>query len=62
MGIDLMEVYERLDELDSENAEARAATILAGLGFDAEAQSRPTKEYSGGWRMRIALAQVRNSS
>ncbi|EER03137.1 ATP-dependent transporter, putative [Perkinsus marinus ATCC 50983] len=58
MGIDLMEVYERLDELDSENAEARAATILAGLGFDAEAQSRPTKEYSGGWRMRIALAQA----
>ncbi|KAF4662154.1 ATP-binding cassette sub- F member 3 [Perkinsus olseni] len=58
MGIDLMEVYERLDELDSENAESRAATILAGLGFDNEAQARPTKEYSGGWRMRIALAQA----
>lgn len=57
-GIGLMEVYERLEELDSDNAEVRAATILAGLGFDDENQRRPTKEFSGGWRMRIALAQA----
>jgi ATPase subunit of ABC transporter with duplicated ATPase domains len=57
-GIGLMEIYERLEELDSENAEVKAATILAGLGFDAESQARPTKEFSGGWRMRIALAQA----
>ena len=57
-GIGLMEIYERLEELDSENAETRAAVILAGLGFDAEMQVRATKEFSGGWRMRIALAQA----
>ena len=57
-GIGLMEVYERLDELDSDNAEVKAATILAGLGFDAENQARATREFSGGWRMRIALAQA----
>jgi len=52
-----MEVYERLEELSSDDAEARAATILAGLGFSGDDQRRPTKEFSGGWRMRIALAQ-----
>lgn len=57
-GVDLNEVYERLDELDSDSAETRAASILAGLGFDHEAQGRPTREFSGGWRMRIALAQA----
>ena len=57
-GVDLNEVYERLDELDSDSAESRAAAILAGLGFDHEAQNRPTREFSGGWRMRIALAQA----
>ena len=56
-GVGLMEVYERLEELGNEDAEARAAVILAGLGFTGEDQSRPTKEFSGGWRMRIALAQ-----
>ncbi|KAJ1632418.1 P-loop containing nucleoside triphosphate hydrolase protein [Pavlovales sp. CCMP2436] len=58
--ISLQEVYERLDELDSDNAEARAATLLAGLGFDTDMQSKPTRSYSGGWRMRIALAQPTN--
>ena len=57
-GVGLMEVYERLDQLDSENAEVRAAAILTGLGFDFDMQSRATKEYSGGWRMRVALAQA----
>lgn len=57
-GIGLMEVYERLDDLDSDNAEVKAATILSGLGFDSENQARATREFSGGWRMRIALAQA----
>jgi ATP-binding cassette subfamily F protein 2 len=56
LGISLAEVYERLDELDSDNAESRAALLLSGLGFDVEMQGKPTKDYSGGWRMRIALA------
>merc|ERR1719238_1760816 len=43
--------------MSSDDAEARAAVILAGLGFTGEDQRRPTKEFSGGWRMRIALAQ-----
>lgn len=57
-GVTLMEVYERLEELGSDDAETRAAVILAGLGFSGEDQKRPTKEFSGGWRMRIALAQA----
>eukprot|EP01061_Rhynchopus_euleeides_P030110 TRINITY_DN4_c0_g1_i1.p1 TRINITY_DN4_c0_g1~~TRINITY_DN4_c0_g1_i1.p1 ORF type:complete len:607 (+),score=281.41 TRINITY_DN4_c0_g1_i1:60-1823(+) len=52
------EIYERLDELEAEPAEYRAARILAGLGFDQKMQERPTKSYSGGWRMRVALAQA----
>ena len=48
----------RLDELEAETAEARASRILHGLGFDKAMQQRPCKSYSGGWRMRIALAQV----
>ena len=56
-GVGLMEVYERLEELGNEDAEARAAVILSGLGFSGADQRRPTREFSGGWRMRIALAQ-----
>ena len=56
--ISLNEIYERLDELDSDSAESRAAMVLTGLGFDSEMQNRPTREFSGGWRMRIALAQA----
>ena len=52
------QIYERLDELEAEPAEFRAARILAGLGFDQKMQERPTKSYSGGWRMRVALAQA----
>ena len=58
LKISLNEVYERLEELDSDNAESRAAQLLTGLGFDASMQSKPTREYSGGWRMRIVLAQA----
>ena len=57
-GVSLSEVYERLDELKSEDAESKAATILTGLGFDNEMQARPTKSFSGGYRMRVALAQA----
>jgi ATP-binding cassette subfamily F protein 3 len=52
----LAEVHDRLHSIGADSAPARAATILAGLGFDTEAQSRPVDEYSGGWRMRVALA------
>ena len=57
-GIDLNEVYERLDEIGSDEATARAGSILGGLGFDAAAQAKATREFSGGWRMRISLAQA----
>ena len=57
-GINLNEIYERLEELDADGAEARAATILSGLGFDTDMQGKATREYSGGWRMRIALAEA----
>ncbi len=50
------EVHARLHDKDAYSAPARAAAILAGLGFDEAAQQRPCSSYSGGWRMRIALA------
>jgi ATP-binding cassette subfamily F protein 3 len=48
----------RLVDIDAHSAEARAASILAGLGFDKAAQARPASSFSGGWRMRVALAAV----
>lgn len=54
----IAEIHTRLADIDSHTAEARAARILAGLGFDAEAQARPCSSFSGGWRMRVALAAV----
>ncbi|MEM9781978.1 MAG: ABC-F family ATP-binding cassette domain-containing protein, partial [Pseudomonadota bacterium] len=54
----IAEIQLRLTEIDAHSAEARAAAILSGLGFDAAAQMRPTREFSGGWRMRVALAAV----
>jgi ATP-binding cassette subfamily F protein 3 len=50
------EIHERLRAIGADSAPARAATILAGLGFDAAAQARPIDSFSGGWRMRVALA------
>jgi ATP-binding cassette, subfamily F, member 3 len=52
----MAEVHERLIAIGADSAPARAATILAGLGFDETAQARPVSEFSGGWRMRVALA------
>src|SRR5690348_9798908 len=50
------EIHDRLGAIDAHGAPARAAGILAGLGFDHEAQSQPLSSFSGGWRMRVALA------
>ncbi len=52
------EIHERLRAIGAESAPARASAILAGLGFDAAAQARPVSDYSGGWRMRVALASA----
>lgn len=54
----IAEVQARLTDIDAWSAEGRAASILKGLGFDAEAQLRPCSDFSGGWRMRVALAGV----
>jgi len=54
----LGDVYERLMAIDAYTAEARASTILVGLGFDEEMQQRPLDSYSGGWKMRVALASL----
>jgi ATP-binding cassette subfamily F protein 3 len=52
------DIHTRLADIDAHAAPSRAAAILSGLGFDAAAQHRPCREYSGGWRMRVALAAV----
>jgi ATP-binding cassette subfamily F protein 3 len=49
-------IHARLADKDAHTANARAAVILAGLGFDEAAQQKPCNDYSGGWRMRVALA------
>jgi ATP-binding cassette subfamily F protein 3 len=54
----LGEIYERLTAIDAYTANARAARILVGLGFDEEMQQRPLDSYSGGWKMRVALAAL----
>ncbi|WP_022707486.1 ABC-F family ATP-binding cassette domain-containing protein [Paracoccus zeaxanthinifaciens] len=54
----IAEVQTRLADIDAWSAEARAATILDGLGFSTADQARPTSDFSGGWRMRVALAGV----
>ncbi|UYN99877.1 MAG: ABC-F family ATP-binding cassette domain-containing protein [Devosia sp.] len=52
------EIYTRLADIDAHTAEARASAILKGLGFEQDRQNGPTRELSGGWRMRVALAAV----
>ncbi|XWS52604.1 hypothetical protein CRYUN_Cryun11dG0085300 [Craigia yunnanensis] len=57
-GERLAELYENLQILGSDAAEAQASKILAGLGFTKQMQGRPTRSFSGGWRMRISLARA----
>ncbi len=52
----IAEIHTRLADIDAHSAEARAAAILAGLGFNVEEQARACADFSGGWRMRVALA------
>ncbi len=54
----IAEIQTRLADIDAHAAPARAARILSGLGFDEAAQQRALSEFSGGWRMRVALAAV----
>ena len=53
---EIADIHTRLADIESQTAPARAARILAGLGFDDEAQQRHLDDFSGGWRMRVALA------
>ena len=54
----LCDMYERAEEMGAADAEAKAASILRGLGFTAEAMTKRCRDFSGGWRMRIALARA----
>lgn len=54
----LTSLYERLEELDADKAVVHAGRILHGLGFTSTMQRTKTKDFSGGWRMRIALARA----
>jgi len=54
----LMDIYERLDELEAGTAEATASRLLHGLGFTPLMQATKTRDFSGGWRMRVALARA----
>ncbi|KAI8524115.1 hypothetical protein RHMOL_Rhmol13G0124500 [Rhododendron molle] len=57
-GENLDRIYERLEAMDASTAEKRAAEILFGLGFNQKMQEKKTRDFSGGWRMRIALARA----
>jgi ATP-binding cassette, subfamily F, member 3 len=54
----IADIHARLEAIDAWSAPARAASILAGLGFSTAEQLRPCREFSGGWRMRVALATI----
>lgn len=54
----IAEIQIRLTDIDAHSAPSRAARILSGLGFDEEAQRRACREFSGGWRMRVALGAI----
>lgn len=55
---ELERLLEQLDEMDPSTFEAKAGSILHGLGFSQQMMARPTKDMSGGWRMRVALARA----
>uniref|UniRef100_T1GD47 ABC transporter domain-containing protein n=1 Tax=Megaselia scalaris TaxID=36166 RepID=T1GD47_MEGSC len=55
---ELNEVYARMQVIEADKATSKAAVILKGLGFSPDMQARPTKSFSGGWRMRLALARA----
>lgn len=58
LNAQLTEVFAGLELIESDKAEARASIILIGLGFTKEMQKRATRTFSGGWRMRLALARA----
>ncbi|CEL93709.1 unnamed protein product [Vitrella brassicaformis CCMP3155] len=58
LGRRLAWIYQRLNDIDAQSAESRASTILDGLGFTTDMQHKKTREFSGGWRMRVALARA----
>ncbi|XP_066587051.1 ATP-binding cassette sub-family F member 3 [Prorops nasuta] len=58
LGEELAKIYEAMQLAEVDKAPARASAILSGLGFSVERQSWPTKAFSGGWRMRLALARA----
>lgn len=58
LGTELTEVYAQLQNIEADRAPARASIILNGLGFSSEMQQRETRQFSGGWRMRLALARA----
>lgn len=57
-SVRLSEIYSKLEEIEADKAPARASVVLAGLGFKHTMQQQMTKEFSGGWRMRLALARA----
>ncbi|XP_078523216.1 ATP-binding cassette sub-family F member 3 [Lissotriton helveticus] len=57
-SVRLSEIYAKLEEIEADKAPARASVILNGLGFNPKMQTQLTKEFSGGWRMRLALARA----
>jgi ATP-binding cassette subfamily F protein 3 len=58
LNVKLKQVYIRLEEIDSDKAESKASAILNGLGFSPAQQNAATNTFSGGWRMRLALARA----
>lgn len=58
LNTELSEVYAQLQNIEADKAPAKASIILDGLGFTTAMQTQPTKTFSGGWRMRLALARA----
>lgn len=58
LNAELSQIYAQLEYIEADKAISKASVILRGLGFDPEMQKRPTKSFSGGWRMRLALARA----